>query len=111
MSASLNAELLSNYFDCAPLVHVNGKTFPVQKYFLDDIQRMLLHRAKPAERKELTDKPLVDLDLLLKLIRYVDREKPTKGSILCFLPGWADIKILHSKLKVFFTIYITDFGV
>lgn len=97
MSASLNADLLSRYFDSAPLIHVNGRTFPVQQHFLPDIQ----HLTKSFGTKQNENsKPMVDQDLIVKLIRHVDLNKPTQGSILCFLPGWAEIKSLHTKLKV-----------
>lgn len=97
MSASLNANLLSRYFDGAPLVHVAGRTFPVQKYSLPDIEREL-STVIPFKGTEL--KPFVDQNLIVKLIRHIDRTKPTEGAILCFLPGWADIKSLYTKLKV-----------
>lgn len=101
MSASLNADLLSRYFDGAPLVHVAGRTFPVQKYSLPDIEREL---STVIPFKGTDQKPLVDQDLIVKLIRHIDRTKSTQGAILCFLPGWADIKSLHSKLKVSFLL-------
>lgn len=97
MSASLNADLLSRYFDRAPLVHVPGRAFPVQKYSLPDIQREL---STSITFKGTESKPFVDQDLIVKLIRHIDRRKPPQGAILCFLPGWAEIKSLYSKLKV-----------
>lgn len=106
MSASLNAELLSRYFDDAPLIHVNGRTFPVQQTFLPDICRLV----KSAERQNESLRPMVDQDLLVKLIRHIDLNKPTQGSVLCFLPGWADIKSLHSKLKVFLSSFRVFFS-
>ncbi|XP_071961739.1 putative ATP-dependent RNA helicase DHX57 [Antedon mediterranea] len=36
MSATLNAELFSNYFGGCPVIDIPGKTFPVQQYFLED---------------------------------------------------------------------------
>ncbi|XP_053567900.1 putative ATP-dependent RNA helicase DHX57 [Bombina bombina] len=36
MSATLNAELFSNYFNKCPVVHIPGRTFPVDQYFLED---------------------------------------------------------------------------
>nr|XP_027191476.1 DExH-box ATP-dependent RNA helicase DExH3 isoform X2 [Cicer arietinum] len=37
MSATLNAELFSSYFDGAPTMHIPGFTFPVRAHFLEDI--------------------------------------------------------------------------
>ncbi|KAM4771333.1 putative ATP-dependent RNA helicase DHX57 [Rhinophrynus dorsalis] len=36
MSATLNAELFSQYFSGCPVVHIPGRTFPVDQYFLED---------------------------------------------------------------------------
>ena len=99
MSASLNAELLSRYFDSAPLIHVNGRTFPVKKHFLPEIQELIGWRGGRQTPANST-RPFVDQELIIKLIRHIDTNKPAEGAILCFLPGWADIKGLHSKLKV-----------
>ncbi|XP_061376870.1 putative ATP-dependent RNA helicase DHX57 isoform X2 [Danaus plexippus] len=40
MSATLNAELFSDYFDKVPVLEIPGRTFPVEQYFLDDILDM-----------------------------------------------------------------------
>ncbi|KAL3685906.1 hypothetical protein R1sor_003928 [Riccia sorocarpa] len=37
MSATLNAELFSAYFDRAPMLHIPGFTYPVRSYFLEDV--------------------------------------------------------------------------
>ena len=37
MSATLNAELFSQYFGGAPMAHIPGYTFPVREHFLEDI--------------------------------------------------------------------------
>lgn len=97
MSASLNADLLSRYFGSAPMVHVNGRTFPVKQSYLPDILNLT---RSFGESRNNVDKPIVDQNLVVNLIRYLDFNKPTQGSILCFLPGWAEIKSLHSRLKV-----------
>ena len=40
MSATMNAELFSNYFGGAPHVTIPGRTFPVEKFFLEDVVQM-----------------------------------------------------------------------
>ncbi|XP_044462420.1 DExH-box ATP-dependent RNA helicase DExH3 [Mangifera indica] len=40
MSATLNAELFSNYFGEAPTIHIPGFTYPVQAHFLEDVLEM-----------------------------------------------------------------------
>ncbi|XP_073776686.1 putative ATP-dependent RNA helicase DHX57 isoform X2 [Danio rerio] len=36
MSATLNAELFSQYFNNCPCIHIPGRTFPVEQFFLED---------------------------------------------------------------------------
>nr|XP_034929190.1 DExH-box ATP-dependent RNA helicase DExH3-like isoform X3 [Populus alba] len=40
MSATLNAELFSNYFGGAPTIHIPGFTYPVRVQFLEDVLEM-----------------------------------------------------------------------
>ncbi|KAJ6720057.1 ATP-DEPENDENT RNA HELICASE [Salix viminalis] len=40
MSATLNAELFSNYFGGAPTIHIPGFTYPVSAQFLEDVLEM-----------------------------------------------------------------------
>ncbi|XP_051580749.1 ATP-dependent DNA/RNA helicase DHX36-like isoform X1 [Myxocyprinus asiaticus] len=44
MSATLNAEKFSRYFDNCPMVHIPGYTYPVQEYLLEDVVEMLRFR-------------------------------------------------------------------
>lgn len=37
MSATLNANLFSNYFGKVPVIEIPGRTFPVTQYFLEDV--------------------------------------------------------------------------
>ncbi|KAJ3690094.1 hypothetical protein LUZ61_019258 [Rhynchospora tenuis] len=37
MSATINADLFSKYFNGAPVMHIPGFTFPVQEFFLEEI--------------------------------------------------------------------------
>ncbi|KAI4874272.1 hypothetical protein NFI96_028451, partial [Prochilodus magdalenae] len=36
MSATLNADLFSQYFHSCPTIHIPGRTFPVEQFFLED---------------------------------------------------------------------------
>ena len=96
MSASMNADLFSRYFDNAPLIHVNGRAFPVKEHFLADVLDFLPR----GKQQQMNVKPIIDVDLVTRLICFIDKAKPVDGAILCFLPGWKDIKTIHSKLKV-----------
>lgn len=37
MSATLNAQLFSDYFGDIPVIDIPGRTFPVDQYFMEDI--------------------------------------------------------------------------
>uniref|UniRef100_A0A8C3RTR9 Putative ATP-dependent RNA helicase DHX57 n=1 Tax=Chelydra serpentina TaxID=8475 RepID=A0A8C3RTR9_CHESE len=37
MSATLNAELFSQYFNSCPVINIPGRTFPVDQFFLEDV--------------------------------------------------------------------------
>lgn len=43
MSATINAELFSDYFGGAPMAHIPGFTYPVKQHFLEDVLEMTGH--------------------------------------------------------------------
>ncbi|XP_052750294.1 putative ATP-dependent RNA helicase DHX57 [Galleria mellonella] len=54
MSATLNAELFSDYFDKVPVLEIPGRTFPVEQLFLEDIMEItnyVLEENGPYARK------------------------------------------------------------
>ncbi|KAM9316510.1 ATP-dependent DNA/RNA helicase DHX36 [Gastrophryne carolinensis] len=51
MSATLNAEKFSEYFNNCPMLHIPGFTFPVKEYLLEDVVEMLRYSPKNNERK------------------------------------------------------------
>lgn len=40
MSATLNAEQFSRYFDDCPTINIPGYTFPVEEYYLEDVLKI-----------------------------------------------------------------------
>ncbi|KAG8444118.1 hypothetical protein GDO86_009340 [Hymenochirus boettgeri] len=53
MSATLNADLFSQYFQDCPVIHIPGRTFPVDQYFLEDAiakTRYVLEDGSPYQR-------------------------------------------------------------
>ncbi|XP_053479622.1 LOW QUALITY PROTEIN: ATP-dependent DNA/RNA helicase DHX36 [Ictalurus furcatus] len=50
MSATLNADKFSKYFDHCPMVHIPGHTFPVKEYLLEDVVEML--RFRPQQQQD-----------------------------------------------------------
>lgn len=51
MSATLNAEKFSRYFDNCPMIHIPGLTFPVEEFLLEDIVEMTRYRPKNQDRR------------------------------------------------------------
>ncbi|KAJ8280492.1 hypothetical protein GJAV_G00055500 [Gymnothorax javanicus] len=51
MSATLNAEKFSKYFDNCPMVHIPGFTYPVKEYLLEDVVEMLRYRPQTQDRR------------------------------------------------------------
>lgn len=43
MSAALDTSVFSNYFGSCPVLHVEGKCFPVNEYFLEDVLELTDH--------------------------------------------------------------------
>ncbi|KAI8423558.1 hypothetical protein MSG28_012650 [Choristoneura fumiferana] len=93
MSATLDTEVFTRYFDSCPIIEVPGRTFPVQTSYLDDIrQKYNLELSSTSEICKKEDaKPFVNCQEVADVIKAVDRAEP-EGAILVFLPGWAEIK-------------------
>ncbi|XP_038548220.1 ATP-dependent DNA/RNA helicase DHX36 [Micropterus salmoides] len=51
MSATLNAEKFSRYFDNCPMIHIPGLTFPVEEFLLEDIVEMTRYRPQNPDRR------------------------------------------------------------
>nr|XP_023677862.1 ATP-dependent RNA helicase DHX36 [Paramormyrops kingsleyae] len=51
MSATLNAEKFSKYFDKCPMIHIPGFTYPVTEYLLEDVVEMLRYRPQSQDRR------------------------------------------------------------
>ncbi|KAJ4803285.1 RNA helicase family protein [Rhynchospora pubera] len=46
MSATINADLFSKYFNSTPIMHIPGFTFPVQEFFLEEILEKTRYKIK-----------------------------------------------------------------
>ncbi|KAL1501953.1 hypothetical protein ABEB36_007176 [Hypothenemus hampei] len=109
MSATINAQAFSDYFNGAPVFNVPGFTFPIKKYFLEHLPVNCPKTLSMCKQ----DKPQIIHEEVKQLIQYIHETKPP-GAILVFLPGWEDLTklekllnrnndsavyLLHSKLK------------
>ncbi|XP_018531992.1 ATP-dependent RNA helicase DHX30 [Lates calcarifer] len=103
MSATGDSQRLAQYFGGCPIVKVPGFMHPVRDRYLEDVLREM-GRPLPVQEREKTDKQgerdevTPDLDLVADVIEHIDRHGET-GAVLCFLPGWQDIKAVQEKLE------------
>ncbi|KAK9306610.1 hypothetical protein QLX08_002797 [Tetragonisca angustula] len=93
MSASINAEIFQEYFSSAT-INVPGELHHVEMHFIDDIDFLNnnLSNWDTLMTKE------IPFNEIVCLIQWIINNKPP-GAILCFLPGWREIKLLHDMLQ------------
>lgn len=51
MSATLNADKFSKYFDKCPMIHIPGLTFPVEEFLLEDVVEMTRYQPQNKDRR------------------------------------------------------------
>lgn len=71
MSATLNAELFSKFFNDCPILFVEGKMYPVTQHYLSENSEDLV-------------------DTMVRSVIQINRSEAA-GDILCFLPGQEEI--------------------
>uniref|UniRef100_A0A8C6XBJ0 ATP-dependent RNA helicase DHX30 n=1 Tax=Naja naja TaxID=35670 RepID=A0A8C6XBJ0_NAJNA len=96
MSATGDNQRFSQYFGDCPVVKVPGFMYPVKEYYLEDIMSMV-GRHHHYEIKQSDDECIVDLELITDLVLQIDAHGEP-GGILCFLPGWQEIKGVQQRL-------------
>lgn len=108
MSATLDAELFSQYFGNCPVINVPGRLFDVETMHLDNVLKKTGYRTKDME-DFIAKKPLItnnqteiDHELLQHVIRNIHTHHSTDGSILVFLPGYEDIMIQKRMIETQF---------
>lgn len=127
MSATVNVDLFHNYFPGLVSSHIEGRTFPIKDYFLEDILDQLDFKIKRNKYHEYDDdddddsisshdnqflRPTADskffrtgqinYDLLCQLVLHVNDKLTSEnnsGSIIVFLPGVAEINRLCRMLE------------
>ncbi|CAH0400043.1 unnamed protein product [Chilo suppressalis] len=85
MSATLNAELFSDYFGNIPVLEIPGRTFPVEQLFLEDIMEItnyVLEENGPYARKVKKGEKKTDIETELETADVrADSNEPPKQSI------------------------------
>ncbi|MDF7807985.1 ATP-dependent RNA helicase HrpA [Pontiellaceae bacterium B12219] len=79
-SATLDADSFSDFFDGAPVIEVEGRTYPVEDFFLP-----------PGKDEELSNH-------ILRAMRWIS-DVDDQGDVLIFLPGEREIKDATKKLE------------
>ncbi|XP_068614425.1 ATP-dependent RNA helicase DHX30-like [Brachionichthys hirsutus] len=105
MSATGDNQKLARYFGDCPVVKVPGFMHPVRQRFLEDVLEEMGRKMPVQKRLETHNKVRLggseevapDLDLVADVIEHIDRHGEP-GAVLCFLPGWQDIKGVQEKL-------------
>ncbi|CAD5215772.1 unnamed protein product [Bursaphelenchus okinawaensis] len=92
MSATINIDLFSNYFEGAPVVQVPGRLFPIEVHYM------------PVKEYDITEKKKsckVDSAPYLKIMQMIDNKYSAKerGDALIFLNGIGEIQMLADALK------------
>ncbi|XP_059054494.1 ATP-dependent RNA helicase DHX30-like [Achroia grisella] len=103
MSATLDTEVFTRYFASCPVVDVPGRTFPVEVFNLEDVQKKFgLRLQNTLENcKKEEGKPMVNCQEVAEVIKSVDKTQG-EGAILVFLPGWAEIKLTKQILDEYY---------
>jgi len=119
MSATINPKLFSDYFFSCQIYNIPGKSFQVRSYFVKDIQLILTQNliptsfaSRPSNLTEseddetqntnpfdYSDPANVPYPLIISLLYYIVKFMPNDGSILIFLPGWENIKMLKDLFE------------
>ncbi|KAK6359691.1 hypothetical protein TWF696_000833 [Orbilia brochopaga] len=113
MSATLNARVFADYFGDVEIINIEGRTFPVNDFYLDDVVKMTGFeayssggggRSKPSEEEMIGIDPAigaqiralgqgVNYDLIAATVQAIDDDLGEKeGSILIFLSGTLEIQ-------------------
>ncbi|GAB2490631.1 ATP-dependent RNA helicase HrpA [Arenimonas alkanexedens] len=102
-SATIDTERFARHFDGAPIVSVEGRSFPVEvRYRPGDDEDAAAEpaaaapRRPPARAPEPRDRPLAEA--IVAAADEITREDPL-GDVLVFLPGEREIRDAHAALN------------
>ena len=116
MSATLDAQIFEEYFGDVGMVTIEGRTFPVDDYYLDDVVHLTGFSApsnRPIhgdERPDSSDSSIsssimnlgmtINYNLIRSLVQQIDTDLGSmNGGILIFLPGTLEINRTIDALR------------
>jgi len=114
MSATIDLSTFKSFFDYTNKppahVHIEGRTFPIQDFYLDSILSDLQFTIttprdeviKPKADSRYFNDGNINFDLIAELVQLIDKklsESNSDGSILIFLPGVMEISRCLSKIS------------
>lgn len=111
MSATVNVDVFKKFFGHLETCHIEGRTFPIKDYFLEEVLEILdfkIKRKKISYDDDVEEDPYLkpsadskffrsgqlDYDLITGLVNHVHQRllhEGNDGSILIFLPGVGEI--------------------
>ncbi len=100
-SATIDTERFSRHFNNAPVVSVEGRTYPVEvRYRAPDEAPASADAAKPGEQSRgKRDEPDTDpVSAIVAAMDEITRGDP-RGDVLIFLPGEREIRDTHQALE------------
>ncbi|CAD6195426.1 unnamed protein product [Caenorhabditis auriculariae] len=94
MSATINLELFSNYFDGAPVIQVPGRLYPIEVKW-HPIKQFIEVSEKKSHK--------IDPEPYLRILELIDKQTPStqRGDALIFLNGVAEITTVAETLKTY----------
>ncbi|XP_034090532.1 ATP-dependent RNA helicase DHX30 [Gymnodraco acuticeps] len=103
MSATGDKQRLSEYFGDCPIVKVPGFMHPVKDRYLEDVITEMglqppVQKRRDNDKQGGKDDVAPNVDLIADVIEHIDKHGDP-GAVLCFLPGWQDIKAVQEKLE------------
>lgn len=123
MSATLDAATFRGYFASEGLsvgsVEIEGRTFPVDEYYLDDVIRMTGFSVETPDTGFITDDSMgkiiqklghrINYNLIAEAVKAIDYElsyEKKTGGILIFLPGVGEINHACNYLRSMSSLHV-----
>ncbi|XP_021366519.1 ATP-dependent RNA helicase DHX36-like isoform X2 [Mizuhopecten yessoensis] len=103
MSATLNAEQFSNYFNGSPMLHIPGFTYPVKEYWLEDAIQMTGYQPSqqkkpafnPRKQKQKCQLEIEETKTWLKTLDPAKYSQSTRRAIENMDMDEVDIELIH----------------